>query len=80
MEGNIQNTSKNGIPQEPTLHPCHIMEELPKEQLGKQFPNLYSHLSAAMREDAVSDLWPKELTRAQMKEKHTAFMRRLHKK
>ena len=40
MEGNIQNTSKNGIPQEPTLHPCHIMEELPKEQLGKQFAHL----------------------------------------
>lgn len=50
------------------------------EQLSKQFPNLYAHLSAAMREDAVSDLWPKELTRSQMKEKHTAFMRLIHKK
>ena len=40
MEGNSQNISKNGIPQEPTLHSCHIMEELPKEQLGKQFAHL----------------------------------------
>lgn len=49
-------------------------------RLGREFPNLYAHLSAAMREDAVSDLWPKELSRAQMKEKHTAFMRAIRQK
>lgn len=51
------------------------------EKLGEQFPNLYAHLSAAMRQDAISDdLWPKKLTRDEMKEKHTAFMRSLHRK
>lgn len=50
-------------------------------RLGRQFPNLYAHLSAALRQDAVSDdLWPRELTRTEMKEKHTAFMHSIHRK
>lgn len=45
------------------------------EQLGRNSPELYSHLAAAMRQKDTMQLWPQELSRETLKKKHIAFWR-----
>lgn len=46
------------------------------ETMSQQSPALYSHLSAAMRQKDTTQLWPQELTRDQLKQKHIDFWRK----
>ena len=38
-------------------------------------PDLYAHLAAGMRENSVIELWPANINRHLMKQKHTDFMK-----
>ncbi|MBR2214163.1 MAG: tRNA 2-thiocytidine biosynthesis protein TtcA [Selenomonadaceae bacterium] len=42
--------------------------------LGEDNPKLYAHLSAAMREGALGELWPRSKTRDEMRETYYAYM------
>ena len=42
-------------------------------ELGKDFPDLFNHLAAAMRKDSVIDLWDTEKNRDEMKEAYFKF-------
>ena len=69
--------------QEPIPNPCPFngktQRQATKEliaSLASQNPAIYDHLAAAMREDSVHELWPKEATRAELKEKNLLFWKK----
>lgn len=75
--------TKNAISlhgQEPCAPPCpfngHTTRQTTKDlidELSKENPLIYEHLAAAMRENAVGDLWPKTKTRKEMKPYYYKF-------
>ncbi len=46
------------------------------DKMGQESPALYSHLSAAMRQKESMQLWPEELSRDALKQKHIDFWRK----
>ena len=44
--------------------------------LGKNFPDLFSHLSAAMRKNSVGELWDAEKTKQEMKKIYFSYMKK----
>lgn len=65
----------------PVVSPCPIdgttMRQDTKElisKLTKKYPFFYEHLAAAMRKNAVGDLWPSALNRKEMKCQYDKFM------
>ena len=42
-------------------------------ELEKTFPDLFSHLSSAMRKNSIGELWDAPKTREQMRETYFAF-------
>ena len=45
-------------------------------KLEKENKAIYTHLASAMRQSPTSELWPPELSREAMKDKHLAFWRK----
>lgn len=43
--------------------------------LGKTFPDLFSHLSSAMRKNSVGELWDAEKTKQEMKKIYFSYMK-----
>lgn len=66
---------------QPVPSPCpndgHTIRQTVKELIQKlsvDNPQLYPHLAAAMRENAVGELWPAEKTRKEMKHTYCEYM------
>lgn len=60
----------------PCPHNGTTMRQEVKELIAKwekENPQIYSHLSAAMRENAVGELWPREKTRTEMLETYRSY-------
>ena len=60
----------------PLKNPCeydgHTKRQTMKEfipELEKRFPEVYSHLGAAMRQSPAQELWPAQLTQKEMAQK-----------
>ena len=61
----------------PCPHDGHTVRQKVKELIGdmsKDNPQLYPHLAAAMREDALGELWPPVKTRKEMKKQYYEYM------
>ena len=61
----------------PCPHDGHTTRQDAKEliqKLSPLVPDLYDHLAAAMRKGALGDLWPKALTRKEMRETYFRYM------
>lgn len=63
--------------------PCPVAGKTNREviknliaDLSEKFPNLFSHLSAAMRKNSVGELWETEKTRAEMKKIYFSYMKK----
>lgn len=58
-------------------HDGHTVRQKVKElirDMSKDNPQLYPHLAAAMREDALGELWPPVKTRKEMKKQYYEYM------
>ncbi|WP_371362290.1 tRNA-cytidine(32) 2-sulfurtransferase [Sporomusa rhizae] len=66
----------------PVASPCPINGKTKRQEVKERIaaleqtdPAFYAHLAAAMRGGKPTELWPAELDRQQLKQKHTAFWR-----
>ena len=66
----------------PIPSPCPINGKTKRQEikdliktLETNTPDLYAHLAAGMRENSVIELWPANINRHLMKQKHTDFMK-----
>ena len=61
----------------PCPHDGHTVRQKVKElirDMSTDNPQLYPHLAAAMREDALGELWPPVKTRKEMKKQYYEYM------
>lgn len=61
----------------PCPHDGHTIRQTVKElisEMGKDNPQLYSHLASAMRENAVGELWPASKNRKEMQKAYYSYM------
>lgn len=68
---------------EPIKSPCPVDKTTKRqetkeliENLSKTVPDLYNNLACAMHADKAGDLWPRELTKAEIWEKSKSFWKR----
>lgn len=71
----------------PLRSPCPIDGQTKRQEIKdmissfeRQNPMLYSHLSSAMRQEAIIELWPSELPRDVMQKKHFDFWKAKYNK
>lgn len=75
----IEAVKYHGFQPEKSPCPCdgHTVRQKVKElikAMSEDNPQLYAHLAAAMREDALGELWPAAKTRKEMQKQYYAYI------